>query len=131
MDRYPMVVWMGSNPIQRASNRRYRVVYRGPARPGRPDDTPFAVEQRIGQSSMKRLNWAKPNRDSGAEEEALWAVGHAFGQVLMADPARLTPGHPIHCELNMAAIEGREPRGCDCHGPAEPEEAGVQAPAGA
>jgi len=120
--RVPFVIWMGSNPIKRASARLFRLVYRGPARANRPDDTPFAAEQRIGLSQMKRFNWDRPDRASGAEQEALWAISHAFGQVLMADPGKLAAGHPIHCELNMAVIEGREAKGCDCAGPAEPGE---------
>lgn len=118
---YPVVIWMGKQPLRQDSARRFRLVYRGPARPGRPDDVPFAVEQRIGQSMMKRLNWDGPKSET-AMKEAIYALGHALGQILMKTPLELCMTHPIHCEENMALIEGRESRGCDCHGPAEPEE---------
>lgn len=119
----PTVIWMGSQPIDRASKRRYRIVYRGPARPGRADDVPFALELRIGQSMMKQLNWDFPNDvQNGSQREAIYALVHAFGQTLMVDPAKLVAGHPIHCECNQAVIENRESKGCDCQGPDEPGE---------
>jgi hypothetical protein len=102
----PTVIWMGGQPLNPTNRRRYRLVYRGLSRPSRPDDVPFACEQRIGQSMMKRLNWDKPHGE-GAAHEAVWALGHALGQLLMHDPADFCIGHPLHCEINMAIAEGR------------------------
>jgi hypothetical protein len=126
--KFPTVIWMGK-AVFKKNTRRFRVVYRGPTREKMENhDTPFICEQRIGQSMMKRLNWDAPRPGAAdgptayAMQECIWALSHAFGQILMAYPESLVQGHPIHCELNMSAIEGRESRGCDCDGPDEPEE---------
>ena len=119
--KFPTVIWMGREPIHKGNARRFRLVHRGPARPNRPDDVPFACEERIGQSMMKRLNWGPPRSGFG-EKEAIYALSHALGQLLMVDMGKLRLDHPLYCELNMAVAEERDPRGCDCNGPDEPEE---------
>ena len=120
-DKFPKVIWIGRQPIGKSSRRLFRLVYRGPARENRPDDVPFAVELRIGCNMMKRMNWSNPIQGDGGQE-AIWALSHVLGLALMARPESLVAGHPIHCELNMAILEGRVTKGCDCNGPADPME---------
>jgi hypothetical protein len=120
MPEYPFVIWTGKQPLQRNSARLCRVIHRGPARPNRKDDVPFTVEQRIGCDSMKQMTWAKPVRDSGGEQEAVFALVHAFGQFLTVDPKKLDLNHPFYCECNTAVAEGRESRGCDCGAASDP-----------
>ena len=123
--KFPTVIWMGKEPlaVHKKAARRFRIVHRGPARPDRPDDVPFALEQRIGQSMMKRMNWAPPISEQ-AKQEAIHALAHALGLLLMVDVKALNLEHPLHCELNMAIVEGRPSVGCDCDGPDEPYEKG-------
>ncbi|OAI41264.1 hypothetical protein AYO40_03525 [Planctomycetaceae bacterium SCGC AG-212-D15] len=83
---------------------------------------PFSLEQRIGSNMMKKLNWGVPEGVE-AKQEAIFALTHCFGLLLNCDPKKLIPGHPLHCELNMAIAEGRDPKGCDCNGPDDPLEA--------
>ena len=112
---FPFVIWLGRNPL-RKNGALFRLVNRGPARENRPDDVPFTVEQRIEPSMMKKTQWGQP-RD---KQEAIYAMSDILGKILMVDPERLVSGHPINCELNMAVIEEREPKGCDCNGPVDP-----------
>jgi hypothetical protein len=122
MAKHPFVIWMGRQPLD-ASGILFRVVDRGPARENRSDDVPFALEQRIGISMMKRHNWGPP-RSIEAKQEAIHALVHAYGQLLTVDPKKLDLNHPLHCEVNLAVAEGREPKGCDCNGPADPLDTG-------
>ena len=119
--KYPTVIWMGKEPLHPRTARRYRIVDRGPARPGRSDDVPFALEQRTGQSMMKRLNWG-PCVNESAKDEAIHALTHAIGLLLTVEVGKLRSDHPLHCDINMAIVEGREAKGCDCDRPEEPEE---------
>ena len=119
----PMVIWIGTNPLR--DEGRFRVVYRGSPRPERPDDVPFAVEKCIGPDNMKIMRWAQP-KEQGTLQVASWALTHAFGSLLMVDPKKLNLDHPLFCELNLAIAEGREPRGCDCQRPANPEKGVTQ-----
>ena len=70
---------------------------------------------------MKRLNWGPPERKQ-AKTEAIHALSHALGLLLMVDLKALNLTHPLHCEINMAQVENRATKGCDCEGPDEPEE---------
>jgi len=83
---YPTVIWMGKEPlaVMKKAARRFRIVHRGPARANRPDDVPFALEQRTGQSMMKRMNWGPPESDQ-AKREAIHALSHAIGILLVVD----------------------------------------------
>lgn len=112
-ERFPLVVWQGKQPLRPKEAGLYRLVARGPARPERPDDVPFALERRVGRDAMKQDTWAPP-RDQHGMLEAVWALSHAFGLLLSVDPRKLNLDHPLYCELNLAIAEGREPRGCDC-----------------
>lgn len=118
---FPRVIWAGSQPLHKSHVERFRLVQRPEARPGHPEDVPFGVEQRVGLSEMGRLNWGSIKDDKQTLREAIYALSHAFGKVLVSDPKDLIAGHPINCEVNLAIIEGREAIGCDCHGPDEPE----------
>ena len=120
MLNFPFVIWMGRQPLRPKQGRLFRIVHRGPARPARADDVPFAVEVRSGVDSMKVEHWGKANRENGAEQEAMYAMVHALGQLLCVDPKKLDLNHPLYCECNMAVVEGRESRGCDCKAPADP-----------
>lgn len=113
---FPFVIWSGTEPLK--GKGRFRLVHRGPARDGRPDDVPFGLEQKTGASYMKTFNWEAPTLGT---PHAIHALSHTLGQVLTVDPKKLTLDHPLYCELNLAVCEGREPKGCDCAAPADPE----------
>jgi hypothetical protein len=118
--QYPFVIWLGKGPLKQNTGH-YRVVHRGPPRPNRPDDVPFALEKQTGVSMMKKRQWGPPQTHE-AKLDALHALVHAFGLLLSVDPKKLDLEHPLHCEINLAVAEGRESRGCDCNSPADPLE---------
>ncbi len=109
---YPLVIWTGKQPLHPKSSSRFRLVHRGPAREDRPDDVPFSLERMAGVNMMKEETWVPPRGDKLLE--AVYALSHAFGLLLAVDPRRLNLDHPLWCELNLAIVEGREPKGCDC-----------------
>jgi hypothetical protein len=108
----PLVIWTGRQPLNQNTGTTFRVVDRGPARSDRLDDVPFACEQRLGVSSMKVENWGPPK--TNLQQEAVYALVHAFGLLLTVDPKKLNLDHRLYCEINLAISEDRETRGCDC-----------------
>jgi hypothetical protein len=115
----PMVIWSGTEPLKQQG--RFRIVDRGPARPERPDDVPFGLEQCLGCNFMKQKVWGpvKGHYD-GSAGHAMNALTHALGLLLSVDPKKLDLNHPLYCEQNLSVAEGRESRGCDCDRPADP-----------
>lgn len=109
MLKAPMVIWQGTEPLHKKGS--FRLVYRGPARPDRPDDVPFSIEQKLGVNAMKAVSWG-PVKE-GSRREALWALSHALGLLLTMETERIDLNHPLYCEVNMAVAEKRDARGCD------------------
>lgn len=107
----PEVIWMAR------TREVFRLVDGGPSRLGKPHEPRFTVEMGRGRDAMGAKTWGGVPLD--ARLHAIDAMANAFGLVLQAWPTGLAQNHPIGCELNMAVIERRPTRGCDCFSPAD------------
>ena len=58
--KHPLVIWTGKQPLHPKSASRFRLVDRGPAREGRPDEVPFSLERLLGADMMKQQTWVRP-----------------------------------------------------------------------
>lgn len=107
----PRVIWQGhlggSTEIFRLTDRGIRAESKTNRR--------FHVEQARGRDAMGKRTWVGPGMmDENNFKAALLTLGSVLGRVINMKPEELVSGHTISCDLNMAVIDGRESRDCDC-----------------
>jgi hypothetical protein len=127
----PEIIWAGKMPGK--GTHRFRIVDMGPPRPqvtaSGGYEPRFHVEELRGTDRMDGELWlpadmtgltpacAQDHHLLQRRCEAVAALVHGFGLVLEASSRLLDPNHPIGCEINMALIEERDSKGCDCATP--------------
>jgi hypothetical protein len=121
MNKFPEIIWVGRDPVDSTHGRRFRLIDQGPKRENK-NDLRFGVEKLVGVNRMHGQTWVDPHDVKAEKIEgnllgAVRALADLAGRVLQVDPANLVAGHPICCDLNMAVLEARVPRGCDCDAP--------------
>lgn len=103
------IVWIGSY-----NHRKFRIVDLGPVRPDK-NDTRFAIEEYQEKDLLGHDRWKSlQGADSSRLHETIRALVGALGLVMVYPIMGLIHDHRVFCEMNMAKIENRVAKGCDC-----------------
>ena len=106
---HPFVLWQGKG----MDNHIYRLVDRGPARE-HTNESQFIFERGSGHDGMYTRRWVPLK--TVEHYAAMKTVVETLGSLLGLKVEELNKGHLIGCDVNMAIIEKRDIRGCDCLG---------------